>query len=123
MQENKSDVDSGELAQLVVKGMQERKANDIVVMDLRHIHNAVASFFVICSGTSDTQIDAISDSIAEEVYKAAGQDPWHSEGKQNKEWILLDYVDVVAHIFKGDKRNFYGIEELWGDARTTMVES
>lgn len=121
MQENKSAVESGELAQLVVKGMQERKANDIVVMDMRHIHNAVASYFVICSGTSDTQIDAISDAVAEEVYKVAGQDPWHREGKQNKEWILLDYVDVVAHIFKNDKRNFYGLEELWGDAKTTEV--
>lgn len=123
MQENKSAVESGELAQLVVKGMQERKAKDIVVMDLRHIHNAVASYFVICSGTSDTQIDAISDAVADEVYKHVRQDPWHREGKQNKEWILLDYVDVVAHIFKGEKRAFYGLEELWGDAKTTTVES
>ncbi|MFA0961323.1 ribosome silencing factor [Roseivirga sp. BDSF3-8] len=123
MQENKSALESGDLAELVVKGMQERKAKDIVVMDMTHVNNAVANYFVVCSGTSDTQVDAISDAVAEEVYKHAKQDPWHKEGKQNREWILLDYVDVVVHIFKGDKRSFYGLEELWGDAKTTIIES
>ncbi len=102
--------------------MQERKAIDIVVMDLREVRNSVAEFFVICSGNSDKQLDAIAQSVDEEVYKGMKEDPWHSEGKNNKEWMLLDYSNVVAHIFKKDKRNFYGLEKLWGDAIITQIE-
>ncbi len=112
-----------ELNDLVVQGMAEKKGHDIVVLDLRKVKNAVADYFVICSGNSDTQIDAICDSVEEFVFKASKQSPWKKEGKQNKEWILLDYIDVVAHIFKKDKRQFYSLEELWGDAIITPVES
>lgn len=110
------------LSQLVVKGMQEKKAIDIVVMDLRKVRNAVADFFVICSGNSDKQLDAIADSIDEEVNKGLKEDPWHTEGKSNKEWMLLDYTNVVAHIFKKDRRSFYALEKLWGDADITEIE-
>lgn len=102
--------------------MQEKKAQDIVVMDLRNVKNAICDYFVLCSGNSDTQIDAISSSVEEEVYKASQQDPWHREGKTNREWILLDYVDVVAHVFKKDRRSFYDLEQLWGDAEIQVVE-
>lgn len=112
-----------ELSDLVVQGMSEKKAHDIVILDLRKVKNAVADYFIICSGNSDTQIDAICDSIEEFVYKVSKQSPWKKEGRQNKEWILLDYIDVVAHIFKKDKRQFYSLEELWGDAVITPVES
>lgn len=105
-----------QIRDFVVRGMQEKKGQDIVVMDLRNVKNAICDYFVLCSGTSDTQIDAISTSIEEEVYKASKQDPWHREGKTNREWILLDYVDVVAHVFKKDRREFYDLEQLWGDA-------
>lgn len=119
--ENKTE--ASKLAQLVVEGMQEKKATDIVVLDLSKAKNAVADYFVLCTGNSDTQIDAISQSIEEFVYKKAKQDPWHHEGKQQKEWILLDYVDVVAHVFKKDKREFYGLEDLWADAEITRFDS
>ncbi len=115
-------IDSDELSKLVVKGMQEKKAVDIVVLDLKNIKNAVADYFIICSGNSDTQVDAITDSIEEEIYKSSRQDPWHKEGNENKEWILLDYVDVVAHVFKKDRRAFYALEELWGDAHVIHVD-
>lgn len=105
-----------------MQGMLEKKASDVVVLDLRDIKHAVADYFVICSGTSDTQIDAISDSVEKEVHKLTRQNPWKREGKQNKEWILIDYVDVVAHVFSRDKRNFYGLEELWADAKSTTIE-
>lgn len=114
--------DSEKLADLVVKGMQEKKASDIVVMDLRQVKNAVADFFVLCSGNSDKQLNAISDSVDEFVYKDLKENPWHTEGKNNKEWMLLDYISVVAHIFKKDRREFYSLEKLWGDAKTTVVE-
>jgi ribosome-associated protein len=110
------------LSQLVVKGMQEKKATNIVVMDLRNVKNAVAEFFVICSGNSDKQLDAIADSIDQEVFKGLKENPWHAEGKNNKEWMLLDYTNVVAHIFKKDRRSFYTLEKLWGDAEITEIE-
>src|SRR5882724_11355414 len=112
---------SEKLADLVVKGMQEKKASDIVLMDLRDVKNAVADFFVICSGNSDKQLSAISDSVDELVYNDMKENPWHSEGKSNKEWMLLDYISVVVHIFRKDKREFYALEKLWGDAKTTLI--
>ncbi len=110
------------LTQLIVKGMQEKKAVDIVILDMRQVKNAVADFFVICSGNSDKQIGAIADSIDEEVYKALQENPWHVEGKDNKEWMLLDYITVVAHVFRKDKREFFALEKLWGDADITEIE-
>lgn len=118
-QKRKGSGDPQSLSEFVVQGMLEKKAQDVVLMDLRKIPNAVADYFVICSGNSDTQIDAISDSIEEFVFKSMKQNPWKREGKQNKEWVLIDYVDVVAHVFNKEKRNYYGIEELWGDAEVS----
>jgi ribosome-associated protein len=113
---------SEKLSKLIVKGMQEKKASDIVVMDLRKVKNAVADFFVLCSGNSDKQLDAIAHSIDEEVHKALKENPWHTEGKNNKEWMLLDYINVVAHVFRKDKRTFFALEKLWGDAEITEIE-
>lgn len=111
-----------ELSKLIVKGMEEKKASDIVVMDLRKVKNSFTDFFVICSGNSDTQIEAISDSI-EEVTQRLKEKPFRSEGKNNKQWILIDYINVVAHVFLKDKREFYGLEDLWGDAKVTRIGS
>ena len=111
-----------QIRDFVVRGMLEKKAQDIVVMDLRKVKNAICDYFVLCSGNSDTQIDAISTSIEEEVYKASKQDPWHKEGKLNREWILMDYVDVVAHVFKKERRTFYDLEQLWGDAEIHLID-
>lgn len=109
------------LAELVVKGMQERKASDIVVLNLKNLKNAVSDYFIISSASSDTQLDAIATSIEEEVYKLTKEYPWQSEGRTNREWVVMDYVNVVAHIFLKEKRNFYALEELWGDADITHV--
>jgi ribosome-associated protein len=121
MQEKSKTFNSAKISELVVDGMSEIKALDITVLDLRKVNNAVADYFVICSGNSDTQIDAISESIEEVVFKATKINPWKREGKQNKEWILIDYVDVVVHIFKKDKREFFALEDLWGDGVITKV--
>ncbi|MBO0949083.1 ribosome silencing factor [Fibrella forsythiae] len=112
-----------QLRDLVVKGMQEKKAQDIVVMDLRNVKNAITDYFVICSGSSDTQIDAIAGSIEEEILKVSRVFPTNREGKLNREWILLDYMDVVVHVFKKDRRAFYDLEQLWGDAEMTWVDN
>jgi ribosome-associated protein len=113
---------SEKLCDAIVKGMQEKKGIDILVMDLRKVKNAVADFFIICSGGSDKQLDAIAQSIDEEVYKSVKENPWHVEGKSNKEWMLLDYFDVVAHIFRKDRRDFFALEKLWGDAEMTEIQ-
>ncbi len=102
--------------------MLEKKAHNIAVLDLREVKNAIADYFVICSGNSDTQVDAITNSVEEEVIKSCGQHVWHKEGYQNKEWILLDYLDVVCHIFQKEKRNFYDLEEFWGDAKIQHID-
>ncbi len=122
-QKTSKEVNSDVLSNWVVEGMLEKKAQDVVVMDLREIKHAIADYFVICSGNSDTQIDAISESIEDEIHKRSKQNPWKKEGQQNKEWVLLDYVDVVAHVFNKEKRSFYGLEELWGDAKITPIDS
>ena len=121
-QQASKSIDSKVLSEWMVEGMLNKKAMDVVVMDLRNVKHAIADYFILCSGNSDTQIDAISDAVEEEIHKQSKQNPWKREGKENKEWILLDYVDVVAHIFKKDKRTFYGLEELWGDAEITRID-
>jgi ribosome-associated protein len=123
MAKKRKGASSEKLSDVIVRGMQEKKAVDIVIMDLRKIKNAVADFFVICSGSSDKQLDAISDSIDAEVSRALNENPWHMEGKNNKEWMLLDYIDVVAHVFRKDRREFYALERLWGDADITEIEN
>jgi ribosome-associated protein len=122
MAKKKPKADSEKLSKAIVNGMQEIKALDIVVMDLREIKNAVADFFVICSGNSDKQLSAIADSIDKEVFKKLKENPWHTEGKNNKEWLILDYITVVAHVFKKEHRKFYSLEKLWGDAQITKIE-
>lgn len=112
---------SEELANWVVKGMQEKKAQEIVVMDLRGVHNAFTDFFVVCSGTSDTQIEAIADSVDKEVWESAKIHVHAVEGKANREWILMDYYDVIVHVFLKDKRDFFKLEELWGDAKFSYL--
>jgi ribosome-associated protein len=116
-----NDVSAETLRDLIVKGMLEKKAQEVVVMDLRRVKNAICDFFVIGSGSSDTQIDSIADSIEEEVWKGSQQNPWHQEGRTNREWILVDYVDVIAHIFNKDRRTFYDLEQLWGDAEIKYI--
>ncbi|MVN78561.1 ribosome silencing factor [Hymenobacter sp. HMF4947] len=114
--------DSDTLAEIAVRGLQERKGMDIVVLNLKELKNAVADYFIIASASSDTQLEALARSVEEEVEKVTAQAPWQSEGRTNREWILLDYVDVVVHVFLRDRRQFYALEELWGDAEFTYVE-
>lgn len=123
MAKKKAGSNSEKLSQVIVKGMLEKKAIDIVVLDLRKAKNAVADFFVICSGNSARQLDAIADEIDRMVSTTLKENPWHIEGKNNKEWMLLDYITVVAHIFQNERRSFYTLEKLWGDAKITQIES
>lgn len=104
------------LAWAIAQGMFERKAEDIKILDMRNVKSASTDFFVISHAESDKQVEAIARSVDEEVKKLTGEMPWHREGMENNEWVLLDYFNVVAHVFQREKREFYAVEELWGDA-------
>jgi len=123
MSQKKNSELSDKLAEVVVLGMQEKKGNEIVKMDIRDINATISDYYVVCHADSSAQVYAIAKSVEEEVFKAFGEDPWHKEGHDNGEWILLDFVDVVVHIFKTEKREHYRIEDLWGDAKTKSYQS
>lgn len=111
------------LSEIAVHGIQEKKGNDIVRLDLRNLNSSVSDYFVVCNADSTTQVKAIADSVEDEIYKLTQTNPWRKEGLDNAEWIILDYFDIVVHIFRTEKRDFYGIEDLWGDAETTTYKS
>ncbi|MCU0432868.1 MAG: ribosome silencing factor [Bacteroidia bacterium] len=104
------------LADAVVNGILEKKGENIVCLDLRNIENAVCSFFIICEGNSDTQVEAIAESVEFIVKKQTGQRAYRSEGWENALWVLIDYIDVVVHVFERETRSFYNLERLWADA-------
>lgn len=111
------------LVDAIVHGIQEVKGRDIVHLDLRDVPNTVCDHFVICHGDSGTQVSAIMGSVEKFAQEQAGEKPWHTEGEHNGEWILMDFVDVVVHIFHRDKRGHYALEELWGDAARNTYEN
>ncbi len=119
----KTKVSADDLIALVIAGIEEVKGIDINLLDLREIENTVCDYFVICNGTSNTHVNAIVSSIQKTVSKSLKDKPWHIEGADNAEWVLMDYVNVVVHVFQKHAREFYDIEGLWGDAKVTMVES
>lgn len=110
------------LVNAIVKGIQERKGLEVVSLNLGKINSTICDYFVICHGTSNTHVGAIGDSVEEEVKKITGSYPQRREGYTNGEWILLDYLDVVVHIFQEPIREFYGLESLWADAPLKRFE-
>jgi len=111
------------LADIIANSMIEKKAKNVVSLDFSKFQNTLFSRFVICHGTSRTQVEAIADAVEEMVLKATGIKPRYREGFDNAEWILLDYFDVVAHIFQEKYRNFYQLENLWADAEIKQFDS
>lgn len=105
-----------------VHGLQEKKARDIVILDLREMSHAVCDYFIVCHGDSTTQVEALADAVETEVREQLGEKPWHREGMENAQWILVDYVDVVVHVFHREAREFYDLEGLWADAPAEQVE-
>lgn len=112
---------SDELLTLIIKGIEDVKGNDVSILDLRGIENTVCDYFVICTGGSNTQVNAISGSVQKVVSKEVHEKPWHVEGEENGEWVLMDYVSIVVHIFQKHIREYYDIESLWGDAKITQI--
>ncbi len=119
----KGKVSPDELIALILQGIEEVKGVDINLLDLREIENTVCDYFIICNGTSNTHVKAIVGSIQKTVSKAIKDKPWHVEGEDNAEWVLMDYVNVVVHVFQKQVREFYDIEGLWGDAKFSTIEN
>ena len=123
MGKRKIDDNTESVLNQVVAAMQDTKAKKIISLNLSKIPNAVTRYFVICHAPSKTQVDAIYDRVLEFVSKNNGVKPFNKEGHENSEWILIDYVDVVAHIFLEDIRSFYHLEDLWADAELKNYDS
>ncbi len=112
---------SHDIAQMISQAADSKKAEDITILDMRKVAG-FTDYFVICHGTSDNQVKAISDAIEEELLKHNIK-YWHREGYDNRQWILLDYIDVVCHIFNQSQRHYYNLEKLWADADVEKIES
>lgn len=119
----KKQAGSDQLITQIIQGIEDVKGKDIHILDLRDIENTVCDYFIISSGTSNTHVNAIVSSIEKTVSKSLKEKPWHVEGSDNAEWILLDYVHVVVHVFQTHIREFYDIEGLWGDAKSVKIET
>lgn len=112
-----------QLVKVVVEGIQEKKGKNITVLDLRHIEHSVCQYFIICEGESTTQADAIGNSVIDVVKEKQDEKPYKTEGFTNAEWILVDYVDVVVHVFQQSVREFYNLEALWADAKREDIQN
>ncbi|MFY0630164.1 MAG: ribosome silencing factor [Flavobacteriaceae bacterium] len=114
-------VNADDLISVIIKGIDDVKGENVQLLDLREIENTVCDYFIICSGNSNTQVNAITGSVQKTVSKELKDKPWHVEGQNNSEWVLMDYVNVVVHVFQKHVREFYDIESLWGDAKVTTI--
>ena len=111
------------LIETIVQAMEDKKGRDLSILNLTKLQGRICDSFVICHGNSRTQVEALADSVTGEVKKNTGLNPWHKEGFENAEWILIDYSDVVVHIFQQERRKFYNLEQLWADAEITKVNN
>ena len=119
----KKQINNDDLLANIIKGIEEVKGENIDILDLREIDNTVCDYFVICNGNSNTQVNAIVGSVQKIVSKELNDKPWHVEGAENGEWVLMDYVNIVVHVFQRHIRDYYRIESLWGDAKITTIET
>jgi len=107
---------NSKLFKVIIAAIQSKKGENIISLDLRKIPEAVADFFIICEASSGIQVKAIADAVEDEVKKKCGEIPFKHEGRQNMQWVLIDYVNIVVHIMMPEPRKFYQLEEMWSDA-------
>lgn len=119
----KNKITADQLITAIISGIEDVKGQEINILDLREIENTVCDYFVVCEGTSNTQVSAIVNSIQKKVSREVKDKPWHVEGEENAEWVLIDYVNVVVHVFQKHIRAYYDIESLWGDAKSTHIQT
>lgn len=111
------------LIEQIIEGITDNKGEEITVLDLTHLENSVCDYFVIASGNSSTQVKSISEAVEKRVREELGDKPWHVEGADRSEWVLMDYVNAVVHVFQKEQREFYDLESLWGDAEVRHIET
>lgn len=121
MIDNMAPKSTEQLVDAVVLGLQEKKGTNIVILDLRELENSVCQFFVICDGDSNTHVSAVADSSETYVWEHINDKPLHTEGHQSAQWVLIDFGDVVVHVFQRPVRAYYDLEELWADAKRTDI--
>lgn len=119
----KKQINNDDLLANIIKGIEDVKGENIDILDLREIDNTVCDYFIICNGNSNTQVNAIVSSVQKGVSKELKDKPWHIEGTDVGEWVLMDYVSIVVHVFQKHIREYYNIESLWGDAKITSIEN
>lgn len=110
-----------DLKTVIIEALLEKKAKDIVILDVHEL-TTLTDLFIVCHGTSETQIRALAGNVVDEVKKNLGEQVWQKEGMESRKWIILDYVNIVVHIFSKEKRDYYGIEKMWNDAVITEIE-
>lgn len=115
-------ISTEEELRVIIEGLQEKKAKDLKSLSLKKLDNPVCKYFVICHGDSSTHVKALADSVEDYVKENLGIDPWKKEGLDNSQWILLDYCDIVVHVFQKEYRDYYKVETLWADAEIKDYE-
>lgn len=119
----KAQIPAEQLNELIIEAIQDKKGIDIVKLDLRDLVEAPTDFFIVCHGNNENQVKAIADNIQKELKQKLDELPSHVEGGSNAVWVLVDYFDVIVHIFHKEAREFYNLEGLWSDARTTEYQN
>lgn len=117
----KKNIDSKLLIDTIIDAIGDVKGEDITLLDLREIENAFCEYFIICTGNSNTQVSAIAGTVERKVRNETKERPWHVEGNENAQWILMDYTNIIVHVFQREYREYYDIEGLWGDAKEIKV--
>ncbi|TWP23853.1 ribosome silencing factor [Apibacter muscae] len=116
-----TEVDKEVLLNAIVQGIEDVKGYDITILNLTQLENRISDYFIVCTGSSNTQVSAISDSIERNVRTSLKEKPWHVEGKDNLQWVLMDYVSIAVHIFQPEFREYYDLESLWGDVEVKKI--
>ncbi len=111
------------LIEQIIEGIKDNKGEEITVLDMSKLENSVCDYFVIATGNSSTQVKSIAEAVEKRVREELGDKPWHVEGADRSEWVLMDYVNSVVHVFQREMREFYDLESLWGDAAVQHIET
>lgn len=122
MNKNLKETETEQLIDAIVEGIQRKKGHDIMKIDLRKINQSECKYFIICHGNSNTQVDAIARSVEDTVEEILNEKSWHKDGYKNAIWILIDYADIMVHVFQKESRQFYDLENLWADANIELIK-
>lgn len=118
----KKSAETPKILEAAIEGIRRIKGKELLLIDLTTIHHSECSYFLVCHGTSNTQVEALAHSVEDTVQELTGEKTWHKDGYRNAIWILLDFGDIMVHVFKEEARTFYNLEGLWTDAKITQIE-